>query len=231
MNITRGIGGGGDNAEITNDGATINLGGDWNNFSGKFTQNSGITNVTDSFFTGESVIAGTLNWNTATDLEKGALTFKGGDLNLASGSQLTIQGNSSLEGSNKVDVKNGATLIFGKDETVKNITGSGTVQLKDGKTLTFDSSSSFANSLKFESVFATANLVGTTEDNTSSIISAITGGTNKNLSIILDNLTLGDSINVDGYGGNILQLRRKTASLSTVQLQVRPKVIYIMKAI
>lgn len=211
LNITRGIGGGGDNAEITNDGATINLGGDLNNFSGKFTQNSGTTNVTGSFFTGESVIAGTLNWNTAKDLEKGALTFKGGNLNLASGSQLTIQGNSSLEGSNKVDVKNGATLIFGKDETVKNITGSGTVQLKDGKTLTFDSSSSFANSLKFESVFATANLVGTTEDNTSSIISAITGGTNKNLSIILDNLTLGDSINVDGYGGNILQITTRNS--------------------
>ena len=200
INVTGGIAGI-SGAIISNNGSILNLGGANEKYIGEFVQNSGTTNVTGSFFGGKSEIAGVLNWLTDTDIAEGAMmTFNGGNLNVGNGvnsAKLTIKGDSTLAGASTVEVKNNAELTFAKEAEIGTISGVGTLGVENS-VLTFSNSSEISDTLKFYSNDGTANLVGTSDLKTSSLLNQILGGSNNNLKISLNNVNVSSELFVDG---------------------------------
>ena len=200
INVTGGIAGI-SGAIISNNGSILNLGGANEKYIGEFVQNSGTTNVTGSFFGGKSEIAGVLNWLTDTDIAEGAMmTFNGGNLNVGNGvnsAKLTIKGDSTLAGASTVEVKNNAELTFAKEAEIGTISGVGTIGVENS-VLTFSNSSEISDTLKFYSNDGTANLVGTSDLKTSSLLNQILGGSNNNLKISLNNVNVSSELFVDG---------------------------------
>lgn len=185
---------------------TLDLGGNNSAYVGSFTQNNGVTNVLADarFFGGKSRInGGTLNWNTANDLGDGAvLTVDGGNLTVGTGGKLTVSGENSIE--NASSVTTNGNLILAKDMTVKQINGSGTLTAQD-HLFTFTAGSALADGLHWASGNAQANLAGI--DNADSLLAKITGGTNTNLTLTLDDSNASADITVDGTGLSSLQFK------------------------
>ena len=202
LTIGSGIAGSGN---IYSDG-NISLSGDNSGFTGLFEQKLNEESSEDAdptitveanstFFGGTSNIQkGSLVWNTANDLVGDAkLTVNGASLTVGENAQLTIKGESSIDGATSVTTN--GTLNLAKDMTVGKINGNGTLSATDS-TLTFNNGSSLSNDLSFSSSNATANILA----NADNVLSAITKttSTNDNLKINLNGTNSSTDIKVDG---------------------------------
>ena len=125
-------------SSIANNG-TLNLNGDNSGYLGTFTQNSGITNVSNKFFGGTSTInGGTFNWYTQKNLPTGAkLLVENGNLNIGSDSNiaiLTLNTNSSIKDTVQTNINRNSYLnIAGGSANINNNDNwLGTINLSDG---------------------------------------------------------------------------------------------------
>ena len=132
-------------SNISGDGSIINQGifnssGDNSNYTGSYTQETGTTTVTGTFFGGESIVeGGTLNWFTENDIPStGTLEVKTGNLIIGADQNqkavLTIGENSSIADAVATMVRKNSTLnVAGGTANIgNNDTWNGTINITDG---------------------------------------------------------------------------------------------------
>ena len=167
------------NSTIINNGI-LNLNSDNSGYSGKYTQNSGsgITNVTGTFFNGNSeILAGTLNWLTQNTTS--------GKLNVLGNSNLNI-GNSTIKG--ELDLGTGSSIA----ESAKvSINTNSILNLKNNSTVTLDSTDTWGGKINLQD---SANL---TLNNVTNYSGAILNATGGNLNINNMNLNIGTNSFID----------------------------------
>lgn len=202
VNINGGIGGT-INSVINNDGNKLVLKGDNSNYKGDFNLTSGTVEVYDKFFSGSSVISGTMNWFTDKDIsyEAKLVVDSAGSLNVGNGTdaaKLTISGTSLIDNANVVNIKNNANLIISKNTTVKNISGEGTLTLNSSE-LNFNQNSSSLGDLKFVSKNNSTVTLKDVSDTAlaSSIAQTIQNGTNNDLTLVFDNTGVSTNITIE----------------------------------
>lgn len=165
------------NSTIINNGI-LNLNSDNSGYNGKYTQNSGITNVTGTFFDGNSEIqAGTLNWLTQNTTS--------GKLNVLGNSNLNI-GNSTIKG--ELDLGTGSSIA----ESAKVFINTNSIlNLKNNSTVTLDSTDTWGGKINLQD---SANLTLNNVTNYSGAVLNATGGT---LNINNMNLNIGTNSFID----------------------------------
>lgn len=159
------------NNTMTNNGV-LNLNGDNSGYTGKFTQNTGVTNVTGTFFNGDSKIqSGTLNWLTQNSTS--------GKLTVENGSNLNI-GSSTVKGD--LDLGTGSSIASGANVVINS---NSTLNLKDNSNVTLDSADAWGGKINLQDS-ATLNL-----NNVSNYSTAVLNAVGGNLNINNMNLNIG----------------------------------------
>lgn len=159
------------NSTMTNNGV-LNLNGDNSGYTGKFTQNTGVTNVTGTFFNGDSKIqSGTLNWLTQNSTS--------GKLTVENGSNLNI-GSSTVKGD--LDLGTGSSIASGANVVINS---NSTLNLKDNSNVTLDSADAWGGKINLQDS-ATLNL-----NNVSNYSTAVLNAVGGNLNINNMNLNIG----------------------------------------
>ena len=159
------------NSTMTNNGV-LNLNGDNSGYTGEFTQNTGVTNVTETFFNGDSKIqSGTLNWLTQNSTS--------GKLTVENGSNLNI-GSSTVKGD--LDLGTGSSIASGANVVINT---NSTLNLKDNSNVTLDSADAWGGKINLQDS-ATLNL-----NNVSNYSTAVLNAVGGNLNINNMNLNIG----------------------------------------
>ena len=191
------------NSVINNDGSKLVLNGDNSNYKGDFNLTSGTVEVNDKFFSGSSVISGTMNWLTNNDIsyEAKLVIDDGAVLNVGNGvdaANLTIQGTSYIDNAGAVNINDNANLTIARKTTVKNIGGNGTLTLNASE-LNFNSNSSSLGNLKFVSKNNSTVTLDNISDiqKASSIAQTVQNGTNRGLTLIFDNTGVSTNLTID----------------------------------
>lgn len=165
------------NSTITNNGV-LDLNGDNSGYTGEFTQNTGVTNVTGTFFNGDSKIqSGTLNWLTQNSTS--------GKLTVLDGSNLNI-GSSTVKGD--LDLGTGSSIASGANVVINS---NSTLNLKDNSNVTLDSADAWAGKINLQDS-ATLNL-----NNVSNYSTAVLNAVGGNLNINNMNLNIGTNSLID----------------------------------
>lgn len=159
------------NSTITNNGV-LDLNRDNPGYTGEFTQNTGVTNVTGTFFNGDSKIqSGTLNWLTQNSTS--------GKLTVENGSNLNI-GSSTVKGD--LDLGTGSSIASGANVVINS---NSTLNLKDNSNVTLDSADAWGGKINLQDS-ATLNL-----NNVSNYSTATLTAVGGNLNINNMNLNIG----------------------------------------
>lgn len=165
------------NSTITNNGV-LDLNGDNSGYTGEFTQNTGVTNVTGTFFNGDSKIqSGTLNWLTQNSTS--------GKLTVLDGSNLNI-GSSTVNGD--LDLGTGSSIASGANVVINS---NSTLNLKDNSNVTLDSADTWGGKINLQDS-ATLNL-----NNVSNYSTAVLNAVGGNLNINNMNLNIGTNSLID----------------------------------
>ena len=141
------------------------------------------------------------DWSGTVKISSGNLTInnKQGKLNATGGNvtfedgEFTIDSNNNISGAN-VTVSTPATLIFTKDDTIKNIAGEGTLKA-DGATLTFNNTTTLGESLKLISDNSSKYIISSNAD---SILSKVKAGKNKALTLEINGTNSTTDLNING---------------------------------
>lgn len=182
------------NGSIKSAVSNLVLNGDNSGYTGEFNLTAGTTTVAKDakFFSGTSnITGGNLVYNSTSDLvDSAVLNMTGGNLTLGNGTdqtKLTIKGASSIAGAKVVTINNNAELALeGKTYTVKDIRGNGTFSAANSD-LTVNSTSKLTDSINLATKNSKLSVIGTSAD---SVITALSKGTNQNLTLTLDNSTM-----------------------------------------
>ena len=165
------------NSTITNNGV-LDLNADNSGYTGEFTQNTGVTNVTGTFFNGDSKIqSGTLNWLTQNSTS--------GKLTVENGSNLNI-GSSTVKGD--LDLGTGSSIASGANVVINS---NSTLNLKDNSNVTLDSADAWGGKINLQDS-ATLNL-----NNVSNYSTAVLNAVGGNLNINNMNLNIGTNSLID----------------------------------
>lgn len=165
------------NSTITNNGV-LDLNADNSGYTGEFTQNTGVTNVTGTFFNGDSKIqSGTLNWLTQNSTS--------GKLTVENGSNLNI-GSSTVKGD--LDLGTGSSIASGANVVINT---NSTLNLKDNSNVTLDSADAWGGKINLQDS-ATLNL-----NNVSNYSTAVLNAVGGNLNINNMNLNIGTNSLID----------------------------------
>ncbi len=209
-----------DNQKINHSGANeFVLGGNNNNFTGKYTQNNAEGKTTfngTKYFKGESNIqAGTFNWQAANnDTGRGSIIF-GDNTNLTVGdglttSKLTLSSKDTIAQSIHMEVQKDSELTLDgfnnkKTLTLSNkISGQGALKLTND-TITFNGESSgLSKDLKLTT--QNANLTLTNMTNDTETLTTIAQGTNNNTILNLEKYSGTDNTGLTVDGKNIKEL-------------------------
>lgn len=140
-------------------------------------------------------------WNGTVEISSGNLTInnKQGKLNATGGNvkieagDFTVAADSNISGAN-VTVDSPATLIFTKNDTIKNITGQGTLKA-NGATLTFNNGTTLGESLKLASQGNSKYIISANAD---SILNKVKAGTNSGLTLEINNTNSSTDLTIDG---------------------------------
>lgn len=141
------------------------------------------------------------NWSGTVKISSGNLTIdnKQGKLNATGGNvtfedgEFTIDSNNNISGAT-VTVSTPATLIFTKDDTIKNIAGEGTLKA-DGATLTFNNTTTLGESLKLVSDNSSKYIISSNAD---SILNKVKAGSNEKLTLEINGTNSTTDLNIDG---------------------------------